>query len=112
MKLPHLDGRSFTGMKTMNPDIGQPDNQLSPGPGYGLTSSSQTQLKCAFSYRYAHQLVYDEEKGDHYMFGGNPGGKEGKDGRLRLGDFWKLVLQRPQNSDLERFCRFIIRKAR
>lgn len=62
--------------------------------------------------RYAHQLVYDEEKGYHYMFGGNPGGKEGKDGRLRLGDFWKLVLQRPQNSDLERFCRFIIKKAR
>jgi len=46
------------------------------------------------------------------MFGVNPGGKEGKDGRLRLGDFWKLVLQRPQNSDLERFCRFMIRKAR
>jgi len=62
--------------------------------------------------RYAHQLVYDEERGYHYMFGGNPGGKEGKDGRLRLGDFWKLVLQRPQNSDLERFCRFMIRKAR
>jgi len=62
--------------------------------------------------RYAHQLVYDEEKGIHYMFGGNPGGKEGKDGRLRLGDFWKLVLKRPQNSDLERFCRLIIRKAR
>ena len=63
-------------------------------------------------FRYAHQLVYDEERGYHYMFGGNPGGKEGKDGRLRLGDFWKLVLQRPQNSDLERFCRFMIRKAR
>ena len=56
--------------------------------------------------------MYDEERGYHYMFGGNPGGKEGKDGRLRLGDFWKLVLQRPQNSDLERFCRFMIRKAR
>ena len=28
--------------------------------------------------RYAHQLVYDEEKGAHYIFGGNPGGTEGK----------------------------------
>ena len=71
-----------------------------------------TVLYMKHNFRYAHQLVYDEEKGFHYMFGGNPGGKEGKDGRLRLGDFWKLVLLRPQNSDLERFCRFIVRKAR
>jgi hypothetical protein len=33
--------------------------------------------------RYAHQLVYDEEEEVHYIFGGNPGGKEGKEGRLR-----------------------------
>jgi hypothetical protein len=27
--------------------------------------------------------VYDEEEEVHYIFGGNPGGKEGKEGRLR-----------------------------
>ena len=33
--------------------------------------------------RYAHQLVYDEEEEVHYIFGGNPGGREGKEARLR-----------------------------
>ena len=28
--------------------------------------------------RYAHQLVYDEDSGLHFMFGGNPGGKENR----------------------------------
>ena len=27
--------------------------------------------------RYAHQLVYDESNRVHFMFGGNPGGKQG-----------------------------------
>ena len=30
--------------------------------------------------RYAHQLVYEEEAGLHFMFGGNPGGKENRHG--------------------------------
>ena len=33
--------------------------------------------------RYAHQLVYESETGMHYLFGGNPGGKEGKQGKIR-----------------------------
>ena len=43
------------------------------------------------------------------MFGGNPGGKEG---RVRLGDFWRLVLVRPSEAALERHCRFTIREGR
>ena len=46
------------------------------------------------------------------MFGGNPGGKEGKKGRVRLGDFWRLVLVRPSEAALERRCRFTIREGR
>jgi len=62
--------------------------------------------------RYAHQLVYDEESECHYLFGGNPGGKEGNEGKLRLGDFWRLSLVRPARQDLQRFCRLSIRSAR
>lgn len=62
--------------------------------------------------RYAHQLVYDEVRSHHYMFGGNPGGREGKDGRLRLGDFWSLQLVRPKKSDFERAARRLVRTAR
>ena len=36
------------------------------------------------------------------MFGGNPGGREGKDSRLRLGDFWKLQLVRPSRPEVGR----------
>ena len=60
--------------------------------------------------RYAHQLVYEEEAGLHFMFGGNPGGKENRNGKLRLGDFWRLELQRQQNTDLERVLVMEIRK--
>jgi len=60
--------------------------------------------------RYAHQLVYDEENMAHFMFGGNPGGKKGKEGRQRLGDFWRLVLRRPSGLELERKCRLMIRE--
>lgn len=62
--------------------------------------------------RYAHQLVYDEELGVHFMFGGNPGGKEGKDGKVRLGDFWQLSLVRPRKSDFDRQVRLLIRKTK
>ncbi len=34
------------------------------------------------------------------MFGGNPGGKEAKDSRLRLGDFWKLQFIRPSRKEV------------
>jgi len=59
--------------------------------------------------RHAHQLVYDEEQEVHYLYGGNPGGKEGKEGKVRLGDFWRLRLVRPAVCDLERSCRLRIR---
>jgi len=62
--------------------------------------------------RYAHQLVYDEEAGLHYMFGGNPGGKENRNGKLRLGDFWRLELLRQANTDLERLLLKEIRISR
>jgi len=62
--------------------------------------------------RFAHQIVFDEEKGAHYMFGGNPGGSEGKVNKLRLGDFWRLTLERPMVQDLERYSKVLIRSAR
>jgi len=62
--------------------------------------------------RYAHQLVYDEEAGVHFMFGGNPGGKENRNGKLRLGDFWRLELTRQQSTDLERLILKEIRRTR
>lgn len=62
--------------------------------------------------RYAHQLVYNEDVGVHFMFGGNPGGKENRNGKLRLGDFWRLELERQQNTDLERVLIKEIRKTR
>jgi len=46
------------------------------------------------------------------MFGGNPGGSEGKVGKLRLGDFWKLTLDRPMVQDLARYTKVLIRSAR
>ena len=57
-------------------------------------------------------MVYNEENGVHFMFGGNPGGKENRNGKLRLGDFWRLELERQQNTDLERVLIKEIRKAR
>ena len=54
--------------------------------------------------------MYEEEAGLHFMFGGNPGGTENRNGKLRLGDFWRLELQRQQNKDLERVLVMEIRK--
>ena len=38
------------------------------------------------------------------MFGGNPGGKQGKEDRVRLGDFWRLHLLRPNRREVLRQC--------
>ena len=57
-------------------------------------------------------MVYDDEAGLHYMFGGNPGGKENRNGKLRLGDFWRLELIRQANTDLERLLLKDIRISR
>ena len=38
--------------------------------------------------RFAHQLVYDDCRKVHYLFGGNPG-KSGVP-KMRLDDFWSL----------------------
>ena len=62
--------------------------------------------------RYAHQLVYCETSGVHYIFGGNPGGREGADERLRLGDFWKLQLLRPDIQQFQRQLRLLVRRSR
>ena len=70
-------------MKTGDTDCWQRRQSIEPRPRY-----------------YAHQLVYEEEVGLHFMFGGNPGGKENMNGKLRLGDFLRLELQRQQNKDL------------
>jgi len=62
--------------------------------------------------RYAHQLVYDDVNRTHYMFGGNPGGKQGKEDKLRLGDFWRLHLLRPDQKEIFRRCCLMIRQAK
>jgi hypothetical protein len=54
--------------------------------------------------RYAHQLVYDDLNRMHFMFGGNPGGRQGKEDKLRLGDFWQLHLFRPDRKEIYRRC--------
>ena len=46
------------------------------------------------------------------MFGGNPGGKQGKEDKLRLGDFWKLDLLRPNHKHVLRRCRIMIRQCK
>lgn len=58
--------------------------------------------------RYAHQLVYDPVRQIHYMFGGNPGSKATP--RVRLSDFWSLLLLRPSEDDLLKKCRYMIRE--
>ena len=89
--------------------------------GTGNPTSISQQNLCKRTYlfemqdaccRYAHQLVYDETRGAHYMFGGNPGGRDGMDGKLRLGDFWRLVLVRPSVEDLGRRCSHMIRRTK
>lgn len=44
------------------------------------------------------------------MFGGNPGGKQGKEHKLRLGDFWSLSLLRPTRDQIQRRCQLAIRR--
>ena len=46
------------------------------------------------------------------MFGGNPGGKQGKEDKLRLGDFWKLHLKRPGRDEVLRKCKILIRQSK
>ncbi|XP_064633309.1 muskelin-like [Lineus longissimus] len=60
--------------------------------------------------RFAHQLVYDPVRKEHYLFGGNPG----KDTlpRMRLDDFWALKLSRPSKEQLLRKCKYLLRKQR
>ncbi|KAI4496372.1 hypothetical protein M0804_000182 [Polistes exclamans] len=58
--------------------------------------------------RFAHQLVYDEIKKVHYLFGGNPG--RSCLPNLRLDDFWQLQLCRPSHEQVLQKCKLIIRK--
>ena len=42
----------------------------------------------------------------HYMFGGNPGGKQhGADNTVRLSDFWSLKLTRDNPDEIIRKCK-------
>ncbi|XP_037927046.1 muskelin [Hermetia illucens] len=58
--------------------------------------------------RYAHQLVYDDIRKVHYLFGGNPG--KSNTPNVRLDDFWRLELTKPNRSELLRHCQFLIRR--
>ncbi|KAJ3119706.1 Muskelin 1, intracellular mediator containing kelch motif [Nowakowskiella sp. JEL0407] len=60
--------------------------------------------------RFAHQLVYDEKRKVHYMFGGNPG--EIGNVNKRLKDFWELKLVRPSTKDILRRAKFYTRSQR
>ncbi|XP_071748864.1 muskelin isoform X2 [Lepeophtheirus salmonis] len=60
--------------------------------------------------RYAHQIVYNENLKIHYMFGGNPGGREGNEDKIRFGDFWSLYFVRPSKKEVLRICQLMIRK--
>ncbi|XP_037789855.1 muskelin-like isoform X1 [Penaeus monodon] len=60
--------------------------------------------------RYAHQLVYDDTKKVHYLFGGNPGKTYLP--KMRLDDFWSLRLCRPSTEQLFQTCVLLIRKHR
>ena len=65
--------------------------------------------------RYAHQLVYDRVNKAHYLFGGNPNVKNVKDQsaeHVRLGDFWQLLLARPEESTLIKRCLCLLRRQR
>ena len=53
---------------------------------------------------------HEEDAGFPFMFGRNPWGIEIRDGKHRLGDFWRLDLQRQQNTDLQRALVMKIRK--
>ena len=58
--------------------------------------------------RFAHQLVYDEVRKVHYLFGGNPGRNSLP--KMRLDDFWSLKLSRLSIEQLLHKCHFLIRK--
>nr|XP_053629064.1 muskelin-like isoform X1 [Cherax quadricarinatus]XP_053629065.1 muskelin-like isoform X1 [Cherax quadricarinatus] len=60
--------------------------------------------------RFAHQLVYDDTKKVHYLFGGNPG--KASLPKMRLDDFWSLRLCRPSTQQLLHTCVLLIRKHR
>ncbi|XP_065207340.1 muskelin-like [Planococcus citri] len=60
--------------------------------------------------RYAHQMVYDEKKKMHFLFGGNPGRMCLP--KVRLDDFWSLQLCRTSHQEMLQRCKLLIRKCR
>lgn len=58
--------------------------------------------------RYAHQLVYDQRRQQHYLFGGNPGKHTLP--QLRLDDFWVLRLEKPTRGQVLRHNLYLIRR--
>ncbi|OLY81966.1 Muskelin [Smittium mucronatum] len=77
--------------------------------------------------RYAMSVVYSENLSTHFMFGGNPNTNESKtsnlessvtsgdnrlDTELRLNDFWKMRLPRPNQAIVLREAIYLIRQAK
>lgn len=60
--------------------------------------------------RFAAQMVYDNKKGNFYIFGGNPA--ESNSPAIRLDDLWCLDLVRPSISEILRRAKFKLRKQR
>eukprot|EP00730_Choanoeca_flexa_P008550 TRINITY_DN12503_c1_g2_i1.p1 TRINITY_DN12503_c1_g2~~TRINITY_DN12503_c1_g2_i1.p1 ORF type:complete len:727 (+),score=124.24 TRINITY_DN12503_c1_g2_i1:111-2291(+) len=63
--------------------------------------SAQKEGLCTPIARYAHQLLYDPHSKTHYLFAGNPGGRQKK---IRLGDMWKFTLSRPDSNVVLNEC--------
>jgi hypothetical protein len=57
--------------------------------------------------RYAHQFVYDSVKKVHYLFGGKLVDRD-----QRLGDFWRLKLERYPARKLITTCQYMLRRQR
>lgn len=60
--------------------------------------------------RFAHQLVFDHIRKVFYLFGGNPGRKCNP--KMRLDDFWRLKLTRPNCTEILRQCKLLLRRHR
>lgn len=77
---------------------------------YKNNRNSTESLGIAPLPRYAHQLVFCEQRQEHFLFGGNPG--RDKSPTTRLDDFWSLKLFKPNPEEILKKCRHLLRKQR
>ncbi|CAD5116689.1 DgyrCDS5551 [Dimorphilus gyrociliatus] len=77
---------------------------------YKNSRNSTEPLGIAPLPRYAHQLVFSEQRQEHFLFGGNPG--RDKSPTTRLDDFWSLKLFKPNPEEILKKCRHLLRKQR